>query len=52
VTTESGKTIADAPGSLAWSVGHRVKSIAHVFEAASKRADTLGLNAEQYCFAL
>ena len=39
VTTETGKTISDAPELLSWAIGKRVKTIQRIFFEHSKRPE-------------
>jgi hypothetical protein len=52
VTTASGKTIADAPQFLKWTIGKRVKTIARLFEAASKLPENAMADCDSFIFSL
>ena len=39
VTSESGKTVADAPDSLSWAIGRRVKTVQRIFAEHMQDAD-------------
>jgi hypothetical protein len=50
VTTESGKTIADAPHPFENLIGERVNYIQKIFNSASKRTDTQDMGVDEYAF--
>ena len=52
VTTETGKTVVDAPEILSWAIGRRVKTVQRIFLEHSKRPEMQDADCERFALTL
>ena len=52
ITTETGKTVVDAPEILSWAIGRRVKTVQRMFAAHAIKPEAQSMDCEEFALTL